>query len=178
MGKRSRKRMAEGADDVGTTRAERDEARRRRAQAQRRGEETPTRRRPGRTRIEDRPPAPWGKFPLVELVVLIGIVFIVIGAITWGKQGQTMVAAGVALASLGGLELSIREHFGGFRSHTTLLAGAAGVALMVLTFVIAGADRTAYWIAIAVGAGVFAVVFWLLRQVFKRRSGGVGFRVR
>ena len=45
--------------------------------------------------------------------------FIVIGAITWGRQGQTMVAAGVVLASLGGLELSIREHFGGYRSHTT-----------------------------------------------------------
>jgi hypothetical protein len=169
--------MAED-DSVGTTRAERDEARRMRAQAQRRGEKTPERRRPGRTRIEDRPPAPWGKFPLVELVVLLGIIFIVIGAITWGRQGQTMIAAGVALASLGGLELSIREHFGGFRSHTTLLAGAAGVGVMVLTFVIASPDRNAYWIPILLGVGVFALVFWLLRQVFKRRSGGVGFRVR
>ena len=34
-----------------------------------------------------------------------------------------MIAAGVALASLAGLELSIREHLAGYRSHSTVLAG-------------------------------------------------------
>ena len=37
-----------------------------------------------------------------------------------------LIGTGLALGSLAGLELSIREHFAGYRSHTLLLAGAAG----------------------------------------------------
>ncbi len=43
-----------------------------------------------------------------------------------GDQGAVMVGVGVALAALAGLELSIREHFAGYRSHTLLLAGFVG----------------------------------------------------
>ena len=76
------------------------------------------------------------------------------------------------LASLAGLELTIREHFAGFRSHSSLLAGAvAGAAI-----------AAAYWasgnrvVALAVAVVVFAAAFWLFRQAFMRRSGGVGFK--
>ena len=41
---------------------------------------------------------------------------------------------GSCSASLAGLELSIREHFGGYRSHTLLLAAAAAVATLALFF--------------------------------------------
>src|SRR4051812_25049343 len=115
MGKRSRKR----ADVVAspTTRAERDAARARRAAAaQRSKEQGAPRARPGRTSIDDRPPAPWGSFPLVELVVLLALILIVAGVIVRGERGATMIIGGLVLGSLGGLELSIREHFGGFRS--------------------------------------------------------------
>ena len=37
-----------------------------------------------------------------------------------------MIAVGLALGALAGMELSIREHFAGYRSHTLLLSGAAG----------------------------------------------------
>ena len=73
---------------------------------------------------EEEPPAPWGSFPLVELSVLAGLILIVIGAIT---TNPVQLGIGLALGSLGGLELSIREHFAGYRSHTTLLAGVAFV---------------------------------------------------
>src|SRR3954447_20688966 len=127
MGKRSRKRGDVEASL--TTRAERDAARARRAEAARRSQEHGGRRpRTGRTSIDDRPPAPWGSFPLVELVVFVGIVLLVVGFIMRGERGVTMIIAGMALASLGGLELSIREHFAGFRSHTSLLAGAIALA--------------------------------------------------
>src|SRR3954447_24611705 len=76
MGKRSRKRgIPERSGAVrSTTRAERDEARRRRAEALERGEPASARRAAkrraaGKTSFEDRPPAPWGSFPLVEIVV-------------------------------------------------------------------------------------------------------------
>ena len=191
MGKRSRKRGTLAGDPdapitpAGTTRAERDAARVRRAKAAARGEpvvpprsrarrhgERPRRRRS----IDERPPAPWGSFPLVEIVVLISLVLLVWGFITRGSRGGTMIVAGLVLGSLAGLELSIREHFGGFRSHTTLLAGVAGFAAMAITYFAAGRGTLARTLLIPVAAVVFLAAFWLLRQAFKRRSGGLGFR--
>ena len=78
MGRRSRKRGVPERSSIsaaGTTRAERDAARARRAEAADRASARrpadSTRRRRGRPSIDDRPPAPWGSFPLVELVVLL-----------------------------------------------------------------------------------------------------------
>jgi hypothetical protein len=125
--------------------------------------------------MEDRPPAPWGKFPLVELVVLSAIGLFVAGVIIRGTRGGVMVICALVLGSLAGLELSIREHMAGFRSHTTLLAGVGGVAAGMATFFVAGRDagRVAF---LPVGIAVFAAAFWFLRRTFKRRSGGLGFR--
>jgi hypothetical protein len=181
MGRRSRKRgqaeTAGRASAATTTRAERDAARARRAaQAAASGEPAQRRRRSRRAPLDERPPAPWGGFPLVELVVLGAIVLFVGGLIVRGTRGGVMVACALALGSLAGLELSIREHFAGYRSHTTLLAGAAGVASGMLTFFLAGRD-TGRVLFLPVGLVVFAAAFWVLRRAFKRRSGGVGFRV-
>src|SRR3954468_13549910 len=154
MGKRSRKRGDVEAST--TTRAERDAARARRAEALRRSEERGARRpRPGHTSIDDRPPAPWGSFPLVELVVLLALILIVVGFIVRGERGGTMIVGGFALGSLAGLELSIREHFGGSRSHTTLLAAAAGFAAGALVYVVTR-DRVA---PLPVAGLVFLVAF-------------------
>src|SRR6476469_6902499 len=74
---------------------------------------------------QERPPAPWGSFPLVEIIVLVALVMLVVGFFVGGTRGPALLGTGLALGSLAGLELSIREHFGGYRSHTLLLAGAA-----------------------------------------------------
>jgi hypothetical protein len=179
MGKRSRKRAGVGGAELDapgrSSRAARDAARARRAEAVADGADPRPRRRPGRTSIQDRPPAPWGSFPLVELVVLLGIVLIVAGFIVRGSRGGVMLIAGLALGSLGGLELSIREHFGGFRSHTALLAGAVAALAMAIAFF---ADRHGATPALIlpIGAIVFVGAFWLFRQAFARRSGGATFR--
>src|SRR5689334_6043138 len=123
MGKRSRKQRPDGPRPEGT-RAERD-ARRQTATAR------PKKREP--------PPAPWGSFPLTEMVVFIALVMGVIGFIRFNhRSGQVMVAAAMCLGSLGGLEISIREHFAGHKSHTTLLAASCAVISMILISVIAG----------------------------------------
>lgn len=83
---------------------------------------------------EERPPAPWGSFPLVEIVVLVGLVMLVVGLFVRGPQGAALLGTGLALGALAGLELSIREHFAGYRSHTALLASAAAVATLALFF--------------------------------------------
>ena len=108
--------------------------------------------------------------------MLLAIVLFVVGLIVGGSRGPVMLTAALVLGSLAGLELSIREHFGGFRSHTTLLAGVAGFAAMAITYFAAGRGTLARTLLIPVAAVVFLGAFWLLRQAFKRRSGGLGFR--
>jgi hypothetical protein len=168
MGKRSRKRPDVEAGV--TTRAERDAARARRAAATKAS--TSRSARPGRTSIDDRPPAPWGSFPLVELVVLLALILIVAGFIIRGERGGTMIVGGFALGSLAGTELSVREHFGGFRSHTTLLAAVTGFLFGALAYVITK-DRT---VTPAVAIVVFMGSFWFYRQAFMRRTGGAAFK--
>jgi hypothetical protein len=130
--------------------------------------------RPARRRPPERPPAPWGRFPLVELVVLLGLGLLVAGFFVQGARGATMIAAGVALASLAGLEVSIREHLAGYRSHSTVLAGVATVLALAAGFFLLPSRLFA--VNLLIGAVVFGVCFYALREVFKRRSGGLGFR--
>ncbi len=162
MGRRSRKR---GGD---TTRAERDAARRERAHDPR-----PRPPRAGRSGRGERPRAPWGSFPLSELVILLGLVLIVWGGLS-GEDGEERLFAGLVIASLGGGELALREHLGGYRSHTTLLAGVA--AFVVVTVVALGLGPVKLWLLLLIGVAVFAATFYAMRTVFKSRSGGVGFR--
>ncbi len=150
----------------------------------------PTRQRPGRGARRrrpgavERPPPPWGSFPLTELVTLLGIVLAIGGMISGVEEnrGRTMLGAGIALGSLAGLETAIRDHFAGYRSHTTLLAGfVAIVALAGMIFALKGvvpelAGQVAFTIALGVGAVVFGVAFPLLRRAFQRRSGGLSYR--
>jgi hypothetical protein len=119
---------------------------------------------------DERPPAPWGSAPLAELVILAGIVSLAIGAI---GGHPTAIALGVALAGLGGLEVAIREHFAGWRSHTTMLAGFAFVLATGLVFYLA---HQLLAVALAVGAVTFAIVFYFARRAFQKASGGLSFK--
>ena len=58
--------------------------------------------------------------------MLVGLVMLVVGLFVRGPQGAALLGTGLALGALAGLELSIREHFGGYRSHTALLAERGG----------------------------------------------------
>ena len=169
MGRRSRKRAMGGSGQQATTRAERDAARRARG-----GEAARPRPRPGRPTIDERPPAPWGSFPLSELLILFGIALMAWGLFSWDSEGNLRFAAGLAVASLGGAELALREHLAGYRSHSTLLAGVA--AFVVVTLLVVGPGLNRLWLLVLVGAAVFGVAFYGLRELFKRRSGGLGFR--
>lgn len=120
---------------------------------------------------DDRPPAPWGSFPLAELVILAGIVCLVVGIV--GGHPKTL-GVGVALAGLGGMEVAIREHFAGYRSHTTLLAGFVFVVVVGALYYLAGQVLA---VALPVGAVAFLLAFWLARRAFQRASGGLSFRV-
>ena len=120
---------------------------------------------------DERPPAPWGNVPLAELVILGGIVSLAIGLIGGHPKA---IGIGVALAGLGGLEVAAREHFAGYRSHTTLLAGTVFVLTVGVLFYLANQVLA---LALGVGAVAFAIAFYLARRAFQRAYGGLSFRV-
>ena len=180
MGKRSRKRSGQpegSAAPTGSTRAERDAARRRRAEASRRGEPVAAapKSRAGRVSADERPPPLWAPFPLTELVTLAGIGLMVWGLLSGGGEaGNRRLAAGLAIASLAGLELAVREHVTGFRSHTALLAGATSIVVMVLGGLVLRLNPIG--LVLVAGVLTFAAAFWGLRKLFQAKSGGLSFR--
>jgi lysylphosphatidylglycerol synthetase-like protein (DUF2156 family) len=120
---------------------------------------------------DERPSAPWGKAPLAELAIFAGIICLAIGI--FGSH-ETMIGVGVGLAGVGGMEVAIREHFAGYRSHTTLLAGFVFVVVVGLPFY---AFKQVLAVALPIGAVCFLIVFFLARRAFQRASGGLSYRV-
>ena len=84
------------------------------------------------------------------------------------------MAGGLVIASLGGGELALREHLAGYRSHSSLLAGV--VTFVAVTAVALGAGPVKLWLLLVVAVGVFGGTFYGMRELFRRRSGGLGFR--
>jgi hypothetical protein len=155
MGKRSRKRARPAGERVIEAPAA-----------------APTRKERERSRRDALPPPPWAPVPLVELAVLAALIIGVIGFFTSGPPGAILLVCAAALGSLAGLEITIREHFAGFKSHTTVLALAVAVGAMAVVFFSGGPK----WLVIAVGAPLFVFGFFLLRNAFARRSGGYTMR--
>ncbi len=123
-----------------------------------------------RRSVDETPPAPWGSFPLAELTVLAGIVTLIAGIVS---QSPTAIGVGVVLAALGGLEVSAREHFAGYRSHTTLLSGVVFVLVTGGLFYLSGLVLA---VCLATGALAFAASFYALRRAFQKASGGLSFK--
>ena len=122
----------------------------------------------------ERPPAPWGRFPLVELVVLLGLILLITGFFVSEQRGAVLIACGIALASLAGHEQSVREPIAGFKSHSTVLAGALAVLALAAGYFLLPSSLLA--VNLLIGAVVFGISFYAFRELFKRRSGGLGFR--
>jgi hypothetical protein len=104
----------------------------------------------------------------VELSVLAGIVCIVLGLFRSDDQGgRVLLSLGVALGALGGLDTSLREHFGGYRSHTLVLAAFPAVAAAAI------AAFAGLWLVgvVPLMLAVFGVAFLALKRVWKRKAG-------
>jgi hypothetical protein len=91
-----------------------------------------------------------------------------------GQAANAKLAAGLAVASLAGLELAVREHVTGFRSHTTLLSGAIAIATILTLGLGLGFNTLGPLLVAALFA--FVGSFFALRRFFRSRSGGVSFR--
>jgi hypothetical protein len=127
----------------------------------------------------DRGEAPqpiWAPLPITEGLILIGLIGAVAGLAT---QSTGLLLGGLGLLVVSSLELAVREHLAGYRSHSSLIAAVvAMVSAAGLGLLLNAADvGLPQWPLLLVGVLVFAGVFRVMRETFKRRSGGLSFRV-
>lgn len=98
---------------------------------------------------------------------------LVFGFFSRGPDTAVLIGAGLGLVALGTVEFTVREHFAGYRSHTTLLAATSGMAAMGALYLL---DVIGAIAPLAVGIVVAGLAWWALRAAFRRRAGGLSFR--
>jgi hypothetical protein len=112
--------------------------------------------------VGERPAGPFGGLPVSEIAIFAGIVGVIVGLV---GGGPVPLIVGIIVCALGVLELTAREHFSGFRSHSTLLAALPAVAVEVGLGMASGRTRNPLLLLIAVP--VFGVCFMFLRRRFQ-----------
>lgn len=132
-----------------------------------------------RAKLDEAPPPPWAPFPLTELVILLGILSAAVGWLAVSGPRQTaMVIGGFILISLASAELALREHLAGYRSHTLLLSSMPSIFVAGICWMLWHEyDLIPRQVAPIAFLGTFGFAVWQLRELFKRRSGGISFRV-
>src|SRR5205807_2600682 len=86
----------------------------------------------------ERPPSPFGGVPASEIAILAGLVAIVVWLFS---RREAALIVGVIVCTLGVTEVTAREHFSGYRSHTTLLAAIPAVAVAIGLLSVIGVQR-------------------------------------
>ncbi|MCZ4493394.1 MAG: hypothetical protein QOH30_3050 [Baekduia sp.] len=125
-----------------------------------------------KSRREDAPQPAWAPFPLTELVILLSIVMLGLGFLAGGDRRGVLLGGGFVLVTLSAGELSVREHFAGYRSHSSLLAGICAIVAAIPVWLL----PVPQGLVLLVGVVVFVLALIGFRRAFMRRSGGVGFR--
>jgi hypothetical protein len=111
----------------------------------------------------DPPPNRFGGVPVSEIAILCGAIALVVGLTS---SSAPALIVGVVVCALGVIEWTSREHFSGYRSHATLLAGIPAVVLGVLMIALFSGSLGRVALLVVV-VPVFAVLFWVLRQRFR-----------
>lgn len=121
----------------------------------------------------ERPRAPWHPLPLSEILILVGAVAAALGLARSGHDaagGGRLVLAGLGAVGIGTIEVTLREHRSGYRSHTVMLAGLVVLVFDSLLVLVLTAITTLPRIfsvgLIALDFALFAVLFKLLRARF------------
>jgi hypothetical protein len=123
------------------------------------------------TRASGRPPAPWHPLPLSELLILVGAVAVLIAFSDHLESHLALLGVGLAAVAIGTLEVTVREHLAGYRSHALLLAIIPPIALhSSVILVLAGFVRVPRWVNIpllALDIALFTVIFRYLRGRYR-----------
>jgi hypothetical protein len=121
--------------------------------------------------VGERPQALWHPLPLSELLILVGAIGTVV-ALNRGEiqTGGAALFASLAAVAIGTIEVTLREHLSGYRSHTVILALLptivfhSAVVLILAAFV--QVPRVVTTGMLAVDGALFAFLFKLLRARF------------
>ena len=97
-----------------------------------------------------------------EVAIFAGLVALVFGVV---RHGGPALVGGVVLCLFGVVEVTAREHFSGYRSHTVMLAAIPAVAAEFVVALTVGGEAARVVLLIPVAA-VFAVCAWFLRKRF------------
>lgn len=110
----------------------------------------------------ERPPGPFGGLPVSEFAIFAGAVVLIVGVI---QHGGPALIGGVVLCLLGVTEVTAREHFSGYRSHTVLLAAIPAVIAEFVIVLTVGTPAARVLLLVPVAA-VFGACAWFLRRRF------------
>jgi len=121
-----------------------------------------------------RPQAPWHPLPLSELLILVGAIGTVVGLSRANHgisaAGPTLLA-GVAAVMIGTIEVTLREHRSGFRSHALILALLPVIlfhsAVVLILDAFTTVPRAVSFGLLPVDVLLFTVLFKLLRARFE-----------
>ena len=121
--------------------------------------------------VGERPPAPWHPLPLSELLILVGAIGTIVGFNRGEKGGGPVLFAGIAAVALGTIEVTLREHMSGYRSHAILLAMLPSIIFFTALSLLSAALITPVptWLRIAplvLTVPLFWFIFRLLRARF------------
>lgn len=97
-----------------------------------------------------------------EIAIFAGAVSFVVGLLSGG--GPALIV-GAIVCGLGVLEVTAREHFSGYRSHSVLLAAYPAVGAETGVVALFGVPAQRFLLLVVI-VPVFAGVFWLLRKRF------------
>jgi hypothetical protein len=154
--RRSRKRQRSGAPSRPVA-----VKRREQAPARRPATATPSERANPLRAYGPPPPNRFGGVPVSEIAILAGAVGLVVGLVT---RNISATIAGIVVCGLGVLEFTAREHFSGYRPHTTLLAAFPAVIIEGI-LVLAIRPRHALVVLPAV-VPIYGLAFMFLRRRF------------
>jgi hypothetical protein len=124
----------------------------------------------------ERPPPPWHPLPLSEILILFGALGVVVGFLRAAgassvnsalSRGGAALIAGLAAVIIGTVEVTLREHLSGYRSHTIILALLPVIVLDAAAVLALAPFGTAARLAmLAADIAVFAFLYKLLRARF------------
>jgi hypothetical protein len=98
-----------------------------------------------------------------EIAIAVGAIGVIVGLIS---ASPAALVVGIVVCTLAVGEVTAREHFSGYRSHTTLLAGIPAVAVGVVLIGLVGGSLSRGTLFVVV-IPVFAILFVLLRRRFR-----------
>jgi hypothetical protein len=121
--------------------------------------------------LGERPQAPWHPLPLSELLILIGAIGTIVGAVRLSASqtsgARATLLAGLAAVAIGTVEVTVREHISGYRSHTIMLALLPVIVLdVVVVLALAPFGGSLKIGLLIVDAALFAFLFKVLRARF------------